>query len=525
MSMSFTSESEGTHESLHLEKQNNSRTKFMSRINTLQAISNPRRIDFQKIIRPALDPLFAFAVLLQALSSCTKTTETTTVKSSLNPSAVEQQITRGLQGHFLNHRQAFSSDDQWLAFDGRTEDPKMGENDLIGMIHLQTGEVKELYRVPNQMPFGPGSGAVSFSPSRKELVFIRGFLNASAEQPYHFTRRSAIGINLENPDALVVENLDGRDITAPFTPGALRGGSHAYGYTADGNWLSYTYNDEILEKTAKVNPEVKDIRTVAFMVRGKSVAVQVETPGTEFSGANYSVIAAEVVPFPKPGSDEIQKAAEEAWVGKEGFTRANGEKVYRALAYLGDVMTAGGKVVTEVFVTEIPENWEQSLAETDLTGSETKMPEMPKAFKQKRLTHTDDQKYSGVQGPRHWLRTSQSGDRIFFYAKSDDGIVQLFSISPEGGDRVQVTHNDFSPDTSFSLSPDDRWIVFGFQNQLFLTEVESGKTTAVGPAPQANQSDVCNFNWSYSGQTLVYNKKVREEGGAFFQVFLLNPFE
>lgn len=472
-----------------------------------------------------LDIRLALAFYALSLTSCTQPTNQTTVNLTPNPNAVERQLTQGLQGHFLNHRQAFSPDDQWVAFDGRGEDPKMGENDLIGMVNLHSGEVRELYRVPGQQVYGPGSGAVSFNPQGGEVTFIRGLLSASPEYPYDLTRRSAIGLDLENPDNPVPRHLDARDITAPYTPGALRGGSHAYSYTADGKWISFTYNDAVLEKTSKVDPTVKDIRTVAFLVKGKAVEVQTELPGQEFSGTGFTVIAAEVVPFPTPGSDEIQKACEETWVGVDGFTRSSGEKVYRAMAYLGDVVTEEGNVVTEVFVTEIPADWEQSLADTDLAGSETRMPEMPKAFTQRRVTFMAEKKYPGVEGPRHWLRTSKSGDRVFFYAKSDDGVVQLHSVSPNGGEPVQITHNDFSPETGFSLSPDENWVVFGHQNRVYLTDVKSGKTTLVGPAPQANHSQLWNFNWSYSGQTLVYNKRVDEAGGSFFQIFTLNPFQ
>lgn len=484
---------------------------------------------FNSSLNPSTSPIFlnirlAIALFALSINSCTQPANQITVNTTPNPNAQEKQLTQGSQGHFLNHRQAFSPDDQWLAFDGRSDDPKMGENDLIGMVNVQSGEVKELYRVPNQQAYGPGSGAVSFSPKRKEVAFIRGLMSASAAQPYRFTRRSSMGLNLENPEKPILTNLDARDITKPFTPGALRGGSHAYSYTADGNWLSYTYNDEVLEMTAKVNPAVKDIRTVAFMIRGKGVEVDAELDGQEFSGANFSVIAAEVTPFPKPGTDQIQKACEEVWVGKDGYIKSNGEKVFRAMAYLGDVITLEGKVLTEVFITDIPKDWEKSLAETDLSGSEFNMPQMTLSFTQRRLTHTSGKKFPGVQGPRHWLKASQNGDRIFFYAKGENGIVQLFSISPEGGEPVQITHNSFSPDTAFSLSPDDQWIAFGYQNRVYLTEVASGKTFPVGPKPQPNHSEICNFNWSYSGQTLVYNRKVNEEGGSFFQIFLLNPF-
>ena len=443
-----------------------------------------------------------------------------------SPNAREKQLTSGNSSYFLNHRQAFSPTDEWLAFDGRTEDSKMGENDRIGLVNVQSGEVLEIYRVPRQTRFGPGSGAVSYHPKREEVVFIRGLLSANAEQPYHFTRRSAIGLNLENKKSPTLFHMDSRDVTPPYTPGALRGGSHAYCYSADGDWVSFTYNDAVMEKAAAVNPQIKDLRTVAFMVSGRPVRVSPEPgrAGEEFSGSHFAVLAAEVVPFPEPGTDQIQKAAEETWLGEAGYTHGKGEKVYRALAYLGDVLSKEGKVVTEVFVTDIPEDWEKGLDSQQLLGTETSFPGMPKSFVQRRITYTADQKFPGVQGPRHWLKSTKSGDRIFFYAKSEDGVVQVFSVSPAGGEPVQITRNAFSPDTPFSLSPDDRWIAFGFQNQLYLTEVATGNTQKIGNPPQANQSDLSNINWSHSGKFLAYNKRVKTDSGSYFQVFLLEVF-
>lgn len=486
-----------------------------------------REMDF---IRKKKGKLLFFIMMIGlgvgALVSFSQNSKNDVKKFSINPEAREKQISFGDQGHFLNHRQAFSPDDQWVAFDGRKEDPKMGENELIGLLNIQTGKTLELYRVPNQQIYGPGSGAVSYNPQREEVVFIRGLLSADSLSPYHFTRRSAMGLDLKDKNAPVLFHMDARDVTPPFTPGALRGGSHAYCYSHDGDWVSFTYNDEVMEKAAAVNPQLKDLRTIAFMVRGKEVQVNPlsDHSGEEFSGSHFAVVAAEVVPFPKPGSDEIQKACEETWVGHNGYVGTDGTKVHRALAYLGDVITSEGKVMTEVFITDIPENWDENLNVQNLGGTEASFPEMPKAFTQRRITHTFDRKFPGVQGPRHWLRSSKNGDRIFFYAKSEDGFVQIFSVSPAGGGPVQITRNDFSPDTSFSLSPDDRWIAFGYQNQLYLTDLETGVTSKTGAAPLTHQSDLCNINWSYSGKTLVYNKKVTTESGGFFQVFALNPF-
>lgn len=40
-----------------------------------------------------------------------------------------------------------------------------------------------------------------------------------------------------------LQPLDARDLTPPFTPGALRGGSHVHVWDAAGDWVSFTYED------------------------------------------------------------------------------------------------------------------------------------------------------------------------------------------------------------------------------------------------------------------------------------------
>jgi hypothetical protein len=42
-----------------------------------------------------------------------------------------------------------------------------------------------------------------------------------------------------------VSNLDAMDITAPYTAGALRGGSHVHVFSPNGQLVSFTYNDHV----------------------------------------------------------------------------------------------------------------------------------------------------------------------------------------------------------------------------------------------------------------------------------------
>jgi hypothetical protein len=52
------------------------------------------------------------------------------------------------------------------------------------------------------------------------------------------------------------------------------------------------------------------------------------------------------------------------------------------------------------------------------------MPLSPKGCTQRRLTFTAQRKFPGIQGPRHWLRSSPDGSRIAFLMKDDAGVVQ-----------------------------------------------------------------------------------------------------
>lgn len=441
-----------------------------------------------------------------------------------NPSAQERQLTFEEAGHLLNQRQIFSPNDEWLVFDGRNDDSKIGENENIGLLNLESGEIIGVYSNSNQSQFGPGAGAVSYHPLKEEVVFIRGLIDANQGSPYHITRRSAIGLDLTDKRSPKSFHADARDVSAPFTAGALRGGTHAYSYSGDGDWISYTYNDEVLEIESQSNPEVKDLRTIGVMIANHPVqVVDSENEDANFGGTYFSVLAARVTPNPIAGTDDIQKAYEECWIGTNGYINSDGKRIKRALAYLGDVIDENGNLVTEIFVSDLPDDPQLLMDSPNLKGTRTSLPEVPESILQRRITFSTDQKFQGIQGPRQWLRSSPEGDRIYFYAKGDDGIVQIFFVSPNGGRVVQVTHLTKSPDTMFSLSPDGDWLAFGIDNQVLVASISSGDSFALGSASDGT-SELCNINWSHGGDRLVYNRKVASESGSYFQIFELKPF-
>tara|TARA_R110002072_G_scaffold264748_1_gene423588 strand:+ start:67136 stop:68602 length:1467 start_codon:yes stop_codon:yes gene_type:complete len=442
------------------------------------------------------------------------------IKESLDTiKTVEIQLTSDPSGHFLNQRQAFSPDDKLLVFDNRNDDSKIGENASIQVVDVETQEVKTIYQLENQTVFGPGTGAVSFHPSRNEVVFIHGLMNASQEKPYGFTARVAMQVSLDESNKS--EAMEARDVQVPFTKGALRGGSHAYSYSSDGRFVSFTYNDQVLERESLVNPTIKDLRTVGVFILGERVAITRRVDEENFDGTSFAVLLAEVTADPNPGSDQINKAYEECWVGNAGYTKLDGTQQNQALAFLGDVMSETGEKVTEVFIADISSSISELISSVD-GGSLTSLPAIPAGVNQRRLTFTADRKYPGVQGPRQWLRSSPDGNSIYFYQKDEAGIVQIYTVSPNGGEFKAITKNTFSPDTSFSLSSDGKYLAYGAKEAIYITGISDGITQQVLASPDNSSTNLSNINWSNTGHTLAYNRKVDLAGKSYFQIFTIN---
>lgn len=70
----------------------------------------------------------------------------------------------------------------------------------------------------------------------------------------------------------------------------------------------------------------------------------------EYGGSHWSVLVSRTTPTPVPGSDEINRAYEEGWVGNH------------ALAFIGDTLSINGARIPELFIVTLPESeqdWKQ----------------------------------------------------------------------------------------------------------------------------------------------------------------------
>jgi len=429
----------------------------------------------------------------------------------------EIQLTGGAYGHTLNATQVFSPDGQWIVYDTRNEDSHISQTGSIEKVNVSTGEMISLYTTQHQTMYGPGVGAAAWNPVRSQIIFIHGLLNCDADRPYGFTRRFGALIGGNNPTG--VQHAEARCVREQLVSGALRGGTHAHSWSGDGMWISFTYNDFLMESLEKSEAKgVRDLRTIGVMTGSGAVNILGEDD-ENFSAKYFAVVAANVGEDPAPGSDEIDRAFDETWIGRNGYVRNDGSRQQRAIAFQGNVRAKDGSTVTEVFVSDIPADITHSQPDLPLQGSLRTRPNVPAGLVQRRLTFTSDKKYSGIQGPRVRLRTSPEGDIIYFHMRDDEGLVQIWSIPTIGGDVHQITHLKYSLQAQYNVSPDGKFLSVIADNRIWLVSSADGLATPVTERHEDHEAPLTGALWSPSGKTLVYNRYVADGAQYYLQIF------
>jgi len=145
-------------------------------------------------------------------------------------------------------------------------------------------------------------------------------------------------------------------------------------------------------------------------------------------------------------------------------------------------------------------------------------PAIPNAIAVRRISFTKN----GVSPvPRHWLRSTPDGALIGFLAADADNIIQLFGISPDGGDIRPLTKNSFSIQGPFNFSPDGKFVAYTGDNRVWITELANGKTVPVTARFGEDDKPEGAVVWSNDGSMLCYNRRVKSGKEGFLQVFLL----
>jgi hypothetical protein len=428
-----------------------------------------------------------------------------TIAASLRLTAAERQLTHAPHGHILTNTGVWSPDGRWIVYDVRS-DPAgtVFDGQQIEAVNVATGEVKTLYESQQ----GACCGVVTFDPRVPKVVFILGPENPTPDWQYSASHRQGVIVDLARPG--VAENFDACDLTPPFTSGALRGGSHVHVWDAAGYWVSFTYNDALVES---------DVRNVGVAVPTRPVRVPESNPRNH-DGNYFSVLVTRTTSHPRLGSDEIFRASEDAWIGTNGYVRLDGTRQRHALAFQGQVLTTNGAAITEVFVADLPENLTQS-GTGPLAGTSEQLPSPPQGVTQRRITFTAGRKFPGLQGPRHWLRSSPDGSQIAFLMKDDAGIVQLWTISPNDGEPRQITHNPHDIASAFTWSPDGKFIAHVMDNSVCVTDVATGLTKRLTPRSDdatVLRPEACVF--SPDGKQIAFVRQMPAEGHTFNQIFI-----
>lgn len=411
------------------------------------------------------------------------------------------------RNHQLDNNLNWSPDCRWIAYDTRAFAGGIGNTLTLEKVNIDTKQIVTMYTAPNPNPtngFGPGTAAVSFFPMGDKVIAIRGIDGIQYSGTARFGAMVSPTDGTAGSSDFVIS--DARDVTASFTPGALRGGTHRHEPSGDGQWIGFTYNDEIMAGLGK------NLRTIGVTKLGTPVDVD-EAVGNQ-DGVGFTVLVAKVKPQAEIawGSDDIFQASEDSWVGANGYQRPDGSW-QRARAFIGKTVTSTGGVRNEVYIADIPEDITVAGPDGPLEGTATTFPMPPAGTVQRRLTWSDSD-CGGI------VRCSLDGSRIAF---TRGGQIQL--ISPLGGTPVQATSLaggtsvpwwDPSGDYIYSVSDNSIWRTNVIEGDAHFGE--SLRITDPTLYPGRSPSALC---VAPNGKWIAFNRSLNRGDGVFVnQIFI-----
>ena len=428
--------------------------------------------------------------------------------------ADERQITKGAaHNHALDNNDNFSPDDKFLVY-AISGPGGLADARLVAKVEISTGKVTPLYRPENPNQFGPGVMAAGFAHDRNEVIFIHGPMNPTGPEN-KYEKHARVGVIANGDGAGTVKFLDARDIEAPYTVGALRGGTHRHEFSGDGQWVGFTYNDAVMRAHGLKTGKNLDLRTIGVTKLGQPVTVP-KTPQFAERNEGFSVVVVAVTPDPKPGSDEISNAAGDSWVGQNGYVRADGGRQI-ARAFIGTTRDKNNQPLDELYIVDIPDDITAPGPLGPLQGTDTNPPMPPAGTSQRRLTHTENSAHPGCQGI---ARSSAKGDQISFKMKDAKGQSQIFIIPTIGGTPKQATSIEGGVTSDSRFNPSGKVIACVAGNKILITNID--------PGPQFGKTTVLNDHtsapfglvWSHDGKTLAYNRNVETDGKQIGQIFV-----
>jgi hypothetical protein len=376
-------------------------------------------------------------------------------------------------------------------------------------VSITTGLENFLY-APTAVSYGaagsaPGMGAASFSPVADEVAFIHGPLLSEVPALGWYGTTNRRGGVTTGDGAGEIRFLDCRDITSPTTtPGAHRGGSHRHEFAVNSTRIGFTYDDALITQN------------------GRTIGMLVPHPKAPCGVSHWAVLLVAVVPSSTSQPGDLERAADDSWVGANALMRA----------FIGNVKEENGTIMSSLFVVDVPENVDVTTADS---GTLTRPMTPPKGLTIRRLTHTPA---AGI------VRGSLDGTRIGYYATATDGSRQVFIVDSKGSDQdpnpdmrpIQVTSLEKGATGGLRWHPSGKSVAVISDNGVVAVCVQPGpmfgKTYWLTPHG-ANVPAADALVWSRDGQRLAYNRRmptydssgklVKDAGNSDFrQIFLVN---
>jgi hypothetical protein len=415
-----------------------------------------------------------------------------------------KQVTFSPRHHQLTNINTWTPDSQWLVFDVRPSGASF-TSETVERVQIHSGTTEVIWRAQQ----GAYVGVITVNPQLPErYVFIHSPENPDENWQYDFHHRR--GVTVCGGQAA---NLDALSITAPYFPGALRGGSHVHVWSPDGQYLSFTYNDHVLHER---DPAL-DLRNVGVAVPFGPVNPPLRH-SREYAGSHWCTLVSRTTPEPQPGSDEINRAYEEGWVGNQGYLKPNGERQRYALAFIGDTRSVQGETIPELFIVDLPDNeaaW-KTQGDAPLAGTPETMPAPPAGVYQKRLTYTHHCAWPGlVNQPRHWVRASPDGEHIAFLMRDNNGVVQVWLVSPNGGECRQLTRLAHDVQSAINWHPAGKWLGFISEQKIVMCSYPEGKILELTAPQEEISGDAVVF--SPDGQFIAW---MQPDEQGFRQIYI-----
>ncbi len=416
--------------------------------------------------------------------------------------AGEWQLTYSPISKLLDNNDNFSRDNRFLTYDTRdTVGGGIGNGTTIMKVSVSTGLESVIYApwpVQTGTQAAPGLGAASYSPVDDVVAFIHGpFVSETAELGFYSgtNRRGGVVWADGSGDGGF---LDCRDVKSDVTPpGAHRGGSHRHEFSADGKRIGFTYDDAILTQYA---------RTIGYMAAHEKAPC-----GVSF----YTALLVPVVPATLSKTGDIERAADDSWIGARGLMRG----------FIGNVKGDDGKVMSSLFVVDVPENVDITTANS---GTRTAYPTPPLGTRIRRLTTTPA---AGI------VRGSLDGTRVAYFAAGPDGLRQVFVINSLGSDAsedpamrpVQVTQLPKGASLGIRWHPSGNSIAVISENGVAVACVKPGPLFGKTVWLTLHGAEVASSEglvWSRDGKTLAFNRRTPtyNAAGALVKDFNGNDF-